>query len=319
MYQPKPFARQYFLLLLVGAAVALGLYLGLSYAQGVRPVSSTFDAQQSTARIELLKLALASTAGIAAIAGLYVAYRKQRNDEAGAVREQDRVFTERFSAAAELLESEKAAVRLAGLNALARLADDSLRDRATCLETICAYLRLPFEIPEYSTERFSISNGNPLPGTWELGDRQHWKDAEEWEVRRSALTLITERLKPANTSIFWEGARVDLRGAVLIELDLSGCRIESDFDAGNSFVVTNRGGVVWRDLVAEKTMVFIGATFACGLIIEESHIQERIYFHTTRFLSPVTFARTRFTEHLSLSAADISQLEFEDVELVSCA
>ncbi|MFC4587558.1 hypothetical protein [Sphaerisporangium corydalis] len=55
---------------------------------------------------------------------LVVAYRKQRVTEAGESRKQAKLHAERFDKAGDKLGNDSAAVRLAGVHALAALADD---------------------------------------------------------------------------------------------------------------------------------------------------------------------------------------------------
>ncbi len=56
-----------------------------------------------------------------------------------------RTLNERFATAAEQLGSDKPAVRLAGVYAMAGLADDWEENRQTCVDVLCAYLRMPYE------------------------------------------------------------------------------------------------------------------------------------------------------------------------------
>ena len=57
-----------------------------------------------------------------------------------------RTWNERFATAADQLGSDKpAAVRLAGVYAMAGLADDWKANRQTCVDVLCAYLRMPYE------------------------------------------------------------------------------------------------------------------------------------------------------------------------------
>jgi len=57
-----------------------------------------------------------------------------------------RTLNERFATAAEQLGRNKPpAVRLAGVYAMAGLADDWKENRQTCVEVLCAYLRMPYE------------------------------------------------------------------------------------------------------------------------------------------------------------------------------
>jgi len=57
-----------------------------------------------------------------------------------------RTLNERFATAANQLGSDKpSAVRLAGVYAMAGLADDWQANRQTCVDVLCAYLRMPYE------------------------------------------------------------------------------------------------------------------------------------------------------------------------------
>jgi uncharacterized membrane-anchored protein YhcB (DUF1043 family) len=56
-----------------------------------------------------------------------------------------RTLNDRFTTAAEQLGSEKPAVQLAGVYAMAGLADDWEENRQTCVDVLCAYLRMPYE------------------------------------------------------------------------------------------------------------------------------------------------------------------------------
>jgi hypothetical protein len=56
-----------------------------------------------------------------------------------------RTLNERFATAAEQLGSDKPAVRLAGVYAMAVLADDWEKNRQACVDVLCAYLRMPYQ------------------------------------------------------------------------------------------------------------------------------------------------------------------------------
>jgi len=53
--------------------------------------------------------------------------------------------SKRYQDAAVQIGHDKAAVRLAGVVAMARLADDWTEQRQTCIDVLCAYLRMPSE------------------------------------------------------------------------------------------------------------------------------------------------------------------------------
>src|ERR1700685_2406064 len=56
-----------------------------------------------------------------------------------------RTLNERFATAADQLGSDKPAIRLAGVYAMAGLADGWKENRQTCVVVLCAYLRMPYE------------------------------------------------------------------------------------------------------------------------------------------------------------------------------
>src|ERR1700691_5090944 len=125
------------------------------------------------------------------IAQIYGIYRTDRNTtqtiEAQwgqlkeTLKEQSvRDLNERFATAAEQLGDDKPpAVRLAGVYAMAGLADDWEANRQTCVDVLCAYLRMPYE---------------PDPGKDSPAPEQLAFQAIR-EVRHTVIRVITAHLK----------------------------------------------------------------------------------------------------------------------------
>jgi hypothetical protein len=90
--------------------------------------------------VGVAQLVFASVAGAGALVALVVAYRRQRVAE-----DRTPVFNERFATIAAELGDDKPAVRLAGVHAMAGLADDWMENRQTCVDVLCTYLRLPYD------------------------------------------------------------------------------------------------------------------------------------------------------------------------------
>lgn len=110
------------------------------------PRSTEFTAANT---IELLKIVLAVIAGFGGVVLLSVNHRKQKiaeGDHRLALRQENRdqskLLNERFAAAAEQLAHDSEQVRLAGVYALAGLADDWDEGRQKCVELLISYLRL---------------------------------------------------------------------------------------------------------------------------------------------------------------------------------
>jgi uncharacterized protein YjbI with pentapeptide repeats len=109
-----------------------------------------------------------------------------------------RTLNERFATAAEQLGDDKpAAVRLAGVYAMAGLADDWPKHRQTCVDVLCAYLRMPYE---------------PDPGeNADAAERTAYQANRE--VRHTVIRVITAHLKDG-AAVSWQGSDFDFSSAV---------------------------------------------------------------------------------------------------------
>ncbi|WP_420117487.1 pentapeptide repeat-containing protein [Micromonospora sp.] len=198
---------------------------------------------------DLLKLVFSVVAGVGGVAALVVAYRRQRvaehanklaefahglahaadlraeAAEGRAKIETDRngvrLFNERFTKASEQLGSDKAAVRLAGVYAMAGLADDWRDSRQTCIDVLCAYLRMPYTPPQDAPSDASPMqpDGDASATTSEVARTAR----EEREVRHTVIRLIGRHLRLAEEDAnSWCGFDYDFTGAVFDGGDLSG-------------------------------------------------------------------------------------------------
>ena len=134
--------------------------------------------------LEKTRTAITLAAGIGAtLAGLY-AYRKQRLEEGSAKRADADQFSARYNSAAEQLGSDAPAVRLAGVYAMARLADDWEDQRQVCIDVLCAYLRM------------EPSGDSPR---------------HEAEVREAIVGVIASHVRPS-AQLAWSRYDFDLHG-----------------------------------------------------------------------------------------------------------
>ncbi|SDP91816.1 pentapeptide repeat-containing protein [Lentzea jiangxiensis] len=249
-----------------------------------------------TSRLDIIKVALTVVAGIGGVVALVVAYRKQRISESAETRERVKLLNERFGAACNQIGNESPAVRLAGVYALASLADEWPQQRQVCIDVLCAYLRIPYE-PE-------------LESQWYL-------DAES-EVRLAITGVISRHLRDG-AAVSWQGHDFDLVRAVLRSADFAGVRIPSGkfflslarFPAGwisfDGMVVC--GGEVWFGGATfdGARVTFDGAEFSSG----------RVQFDGAEFNGgEVSFRGARFTGgEVDLSEARIRKMPvFDDGE-----
>ncbi|GGO61825.1 pentapeptide repeat-containing protein [Nonomuraea cavernae] len=155
-------------------------------------------AEQVSARIEAARTTLAAAAGVGAAVTLMLAVRRQRHQELATVHTThdatERRVTELYTKAVEQLGNEQAPVRLGGLYALERLAQDTPALRQTIVDVICSYLRMPYTPPPDQTPaagpvvpRAAIA-GVSAPGA---GRDPH----EERQVRLTAQRILAAHLR----------------------------------------------------------------------------------------------------------------------------
>ncbi|WP_331718295.1 pentapeptide repeat-containing protein [Streptomyces sp. NBC_00134] len=275
---------------LTAIAVAGGVFFAvwsLLNAQGLKAEPKL----SSSTLFDLVKLSFGVVAGAGALVALVVAYRRQRVDEDGALREDTRLHTERFTAAVSQLGAESVAVRLGGVHALAGLADDApTRElRQTCIDVLCAYLRLPY------TAETDLPQGD--------ADAHHAYLALR-EVRHTVIRLIRDHLclTPDHPDS-WQGHDLDFTGVVFDGGDFdratfSGGRISfigAEFLGGQvSFGLARFSGgtVVFADAEFSGGQVnFGGAEFSGGQVSFDG----AKFSGSTVLFGAATFSRSRVT------------------------
>ncbi|WP_371095052.1 pentapeptide repeat-containing protein [Streptomyces sanglieri] len=230
--------------------VAGGIFYGLVVLLDFKAIDTTAKLDAQTL-FDLVKLSFGVVAGAGALVALVVAYRRQRVDEAGAHREATRLHTERFSQAVDKLGSDSPAVRLGGVHALAGLADDAPTQdlRQTCIDVLCAYLRLPFA---------------PDPGEYPAQQEAHHRYLALRAVRHTILRLIGDHYRrPQGTHRSWQGCDLDLSGVIIDgSMDFSGAVFSDGMVSFND--VTFSDGTVYFGSAefSGGTVSFVGAAFS---------------------------------------------------------
>jgi hypothetical protein len=157
---------------------------------------------RANSRLDAVRTGLAAGAGAGAAVGLMLAFRRQHHQEiATDLSDRDateRRITELYTKAVEQLGNDKAPVRLGGLYALERLAQDNPAHRQTIVNVICAYLRMPFsgtaptrkpepEATQYPKEPAAETETRTdgIADTWQ----------QERQVRLTAQRILAEHLR----------------------------------------------------------------------------------------------------------------------------
>jgi uncharacterized protein YjbI with pentapeptide repeats len=192
-----------------------------------------------------------------------------------------RTLNERFATAAEQLGSDKPAVRLAGVYAMAGLADDWEENRQTCVDVLCAYLRMPYE---------------PCPGQDAPEVRRLAFQASR-EVRHTVIRVITAHLQD-DAAVSWQGLTLDFWGVVFDGGDFNGARFA---DGTVSFYGAkfSAGTVYFNDTNFSGGTVRFGETHFDGGTISFNHARfsgSTITFSEAQFSGGlVTFGDARFS------------------------
>ncbi|KDQ03552.1 hypothetical protein EN35_01615 [Rhodococcus qingshengii] len=154
------------------------------------------------------------------------AYQLSTNQYETTLRRERR---DRFTDAASQLAHASAAVRIAGVYAMASLADDwnannKPNEAQACIDVLCGYLRLPYD-PEHAvnhqTKRIITTSRTHPDGTAAQGEiEEHFEYRQnDREVRKTIVRVIRDHVLPeAETS--WSEKGFDFQGAVLEDVDL---------------------------------------------------------------------------------------------------
>lgn len=275
------------LILVVAVAVTTWLLLAFGY------------------QLEAIKTASTIVLGTGGAAALLLAARRQRSTELAlnqkdrdlAHQERDAIerrITDLYTKAADQLGSDKAPVRLAGLYALERVAQDNPPQRQTIVNLLCAYLRMPYQPPGDESEP------------------DHRDRLQEREVRFTAQRLLADHLHPSEPT-FWENATLDLTGATLIDFTLTYCALrtvsfrsatftgDADFES-----TTFTGEADFAQTEFTDAGNFTSVEFAAITNFEAASFVGPVEFFGAHFMGPAEFVAATFGQD-----ADFSGVEFD--------
>jgi hypothetical protein len=257
-------------LALVAAAGAYWFVTVWLFGQPLRPRPA--DPDQQRAAVEVAKAALGVAAAAGAVAAIVVGYRRTRLDHAQSLRDDNRLFTERFGAAAEHLGGDDARIRVAGVYALGQLADDWDEQRQTCVDLLCAYLRMPYD---------------PVP-----------QDRAEREVRDTVFRVLKARLTDPGTPHSWCDLDFDFSNATLDGGGLHGAHFTGRYLFFNGARFTS-GHIDLRSVrFAARRVDFSDATFERGCVVdfgEATFTSQDLRFRSTVFAGRADFRAADFT------------------------
>ncbi|WP_433527756.1 pentapeptide repeat-containing protein (plasmid) [Nocardia pseudovaccinii] len=239
----------------VTAALIAGLGVAFA-AYGFLRLFTRVDATKQAAEIDVTRLALTVVAGVGGVVALVIAYRRQRD------LEQSR-FVERFGAAAAQLGATDVAVRIAGVYAMAGVADESdgLR-RQQCIDVLCGYLRLPYspELGANHQSKLVLKQHRATADGTRADDQEHHLEYRhnDREVRATIVRVIADHLRPS-AEYSWSTSDFDFRTAHLEDVDLSNVKFSG---AARFHEATFSGDARFHDATFSGDANFGGTTFS---------------------------------------------------------
>jgi hypothetical protein len=217
---------------------------------------------------DVTKTTVTAVGLLAGVFAIVYAYRKQRIEEAGSRRADAEQLSKRYQDAAEQLGHEKAAVRLAGVYSMTRLADDWQEQRQTCISVLCAYLRMPVDEA----------------------------DERDSEVRRAIFAVIREHLLQGAPDS-WSGLHFDFTGATFDDVNFRSVVFKSRpiFDAAEFTGWCGFNDATFLDdadfngIRVAGTLWFAGVNVGgAGLTMNHVHVEEGWFEIDIKSLAPKT-------------------------------
>jgi len=285
-------------------------------------------------RLDSIRTAFAFAAGMGGGVALWLAIRRQRSTELDLLHKErasvdashdaaERRITEQYVQASEQLGSDRTAVRLAGVYAFERLAQDSPSLRQVVVDLLCAYLRMATKAGPATLYRTKNSSGyrtirlqRPISSLADQGSSKTAQAAPgpDHEVATAIRDVITKHTRWYIVPVvgepdpdthpgpeFWRDISVNLSGALLASWDLAGCRFQSGSFDGAVFTGESR----FSYLMCARDASFDGCTFDCmvsfykaefngDLSISDAQFNQEFRFEGAECDDLVDFSRTKF-------------------------
>jgi len=264
---------------------------------------------------------------------------------------EERRITDLYMKAADQLGHDKASVRLAALYALDRLGQNHEGHRQVIVDIWCAYLRQPFTPPARFTAEDATETPEPslapvdstvysdhylTPSAKKIGpesERELRKEEmgweQEYEVRATAQRLLARHLyaprppkecrddnpPPAVAADgYWGVDRIELTGAILIDMDFRGCWFpQARFSRAQFRGYANFEGTQFRGYTRFEGAQFHGysgfadAQFHGPTGFAGTEFHRNTGFADAQFHGPTGFRNTKFQGFARFEDAQVHQ------------
>jgi Pentapeptide repeats (9 copies) len=209
-----------------------------------------------------------------------------------------------FGHAIDRLGDPRPAQRIGALHTLDLLGQERPGLRESAVEVLCAYLRGPVGVAQPAA---TVAGPAAAAGP---GAANLCVAAAERSVRQCAQRLLIGHLRP-DLPRFWPGLAIDLSGATLIDLDLSGCHLAGPCRLDRATLlgqVKLREATVTGELTATAARFtdhawFERATFGQGARFDASTFAGDAWFGEVTFRGPASFRAVTFAGHAWFAGA----------------
>ena len=297
-------------------------------AYGWTPTAIVSQSAKDANFLEPAKIALTLAAGLGGAVAITVAYRRQQVTERAEKSAVQATLRDRYGAAASQLGHEDATVRLAGVYALANLADEWDEQRQQCVDVLCAHMRLPWistPDPKHPLARTTVER--PIPADQGGGTRTYTYPDQlgEVEVRKTILRVIADHLRGephTPTPDPWSKLALDITGAELtpgpwstLALDFTGAELP-ELDFGKTFIpeqtrfggATFTGDADFRGAMFTGDAEFRGATFTGDAEFRGATFTGDAEFRGATFTGDADFRGATFTGDADCNKATFTRV-----------
>ena len=297
-----------FVAIAIWVVLAIGAFLVATWWLGrVLPWQLKLDSE--TQAESIVKIALTLVGGVGAVAYLVIKYQEQQQAGRAEKREKDRIVDTKMQDAINQLGSDKASTRIAGVYALADIADTYRGGyRQRVVDILCGYLRSDRETYPLGED------GKPATGLPRSGDADK-------AVESTILSMFVAHLKKGPRD---ENGDVTLRQQVRNDqlwcdcsFDLHGATFHEDVRLiGTTF----EHGLNFQGTKFERGANFSGAHFTGGASFSGAHFTGGASFSGAHFtggadfggadLDGANFSGAHFTGGANFNVADLDGANF---------
>ena len=287
-----------FVAIAIWVVLAIGAFLVATWWLGrVLPWQLKLDSE--TQAESIVKIALTLVGGVGAVAYLVIKYQEQQQAGRAEKREKDRIVDTKMQDAINQLGSDKASTRIAGVYALADIADTYRGGyRQRVVDILCGYLRSDRETYPLGED------GKPATGLPRSGDADK-------AVESTILSMFVAHLKKGPRD---ENGDVTLRQQVRNDqlwcdcsFDLHGATFHEDVRLiGTTF----EHGLNFQGTKFERGASFSGAHFTGGASFSGAHFTGGASFSGAHFTGGADFLMAHFTGGADFGGADLDGANF---------